>query len=106
MASTAASSVDASPPPSVEEQVALVLKSMQQPPKDGEEWFVISKRWLNRFLAQSHEQRQSLSLSKEDAEMELGAIDNKPIVDQTQLGELNKKKESNRTYSPPRVLKL
>lgn len=84
--------------PSIEEQVQMVYQAKLAPNmEEGAVWYIISGRWLNKFLAQSP--GSEIVLSKEDAEAELGPIDNSDLVDTSQLQEQPKKKLDDSTSS-------
>lgn len=96
--STTATSVSSTSRPSIEEQVQIVFKAKLTPfMEEGAVWYIISGRWLNKFLAQSPS--SGIVLSKEDAEAELGPIDNSDLVDTSQLQEQPKKKLDDSTSS-------
>lgn len=96
--STTATSVSSTSRPSVEEQVQMVYQAKLAPSmEEGAVWYIISGRWLNKFLAQSPS--SEIVLSKEDAESELGPIDNSDLVDTSQLQEQPRKNLDDSTSS-------
>lgn len=96
--STTATSVSSTSRPSIEEQVRIVFQAKLNPcMEEGAVWYIISGRWLNKFLAQSPS--SEIVLSKEDAEAELGPIDNSDLVDTSQLQEQPRKKSDDSTSS-------
>lgn len=95
--STAATSISSVSRPSVEEQTQIVYQAKLAPQmEEGAVWYIISGRWLNRFLAQSPDNK--IVLSKEDSEGELGPIDNSDLVDTSELQEQTKKKSDDSTF--------
>lgn len=65
---------------------------------EGAVWYIISGRWLNKFLAQSQE---GIVLSKEDIEGELGPIDNSDLVDTSKLEDGAKKSDDSTSSNLP-----
>ncbi|KAJ5908782.1 hypothetical protein N7495_001464 [Penicillium taxi] len=62
----------------IDEQVAQVLTLSQQPLKDGQKGFVISKVWLNRVFARST--THSHLADKDSLSHELGPVDNTDVI--------------------------
>ena len=73
----------ASPPPTIEEQIQVVLLGLNRPMEEGSEYCVINGKWLQKFM--SYEPTSNVQLSKEEAEAELGPIDNSCLVDSEKL---------------------
>ena len=69
----------ASPPPSIEEQIQVVFLGIHRPMEEGSEYCMINGKWLRKFL--SYEPSSNIQLTKEEAEAELGPIDNSCLVD-------------------------
>lgn len=68
-----------SPPPTIDDQIQTVLLGFHRPLEAGEEYCVISGKWLRKLL--SYDKTSEPVLSKEEAEGELGPIDNSDLVD-------------------------
>lgn len=91
--STSVTSISSVSVPSVEEQVQLIIQAKWATQvKEGDVGYVISGRWLKKLLAKSPD--SEANLSKEDAEAELGPIDNSDLVDTAQVQGQSKKKSA------------
>ncbi|PWW77439.1 UCH-domain-containing protein [Tuber magnatum] len=82
--STSATSVSSVSIPSLEDQAHIIIKSkIETKLNEGDLGYVISGPWLNQLLAKFSD--SGLQLTKEDAENEIGPIDNSDLVDATQM---------------------
>ncbi|KAF8423548.1 hypothetical protein EV426DRAFT_667350 [Tirmania nivea] len=68
-----------SPLPTIDQQIQTVLLGIHRPMQEGEEFCVISGKWLRKFL--SNDKGSDIVLTKEEAEEPLGPIDNSDLVD-------------------------
>jgi len=68
-----------SPPPTLDQQIQTVRLGIHRPMQAGEEYCVISGKWLKKFL--SNDTESDIVLTKEEAEGPLGPIDNSDLVD-------------------------
>jgi ubiquitin carboxyl-terminal hydrolase 4/11/15 len=79
--STATSIVPA-PPPSVEEQIRMYKAANKLSLEEGGIYYIISRTWVNQFIAQSHEAAMAAGIDlKQISGEELGPIDNTSITD-------------------------
>ncbi|MCJ1476654.1 CSN-associated deubiquitinating enzyme Ubp12 [Lambiella insularis] len=62
--------------PSIDDQIAQVMRLAQALPQDGQKGYVISLKWLNRVLARGTQLRKSGKQTKEVMEGEIGPVDN------------------------------
>jgi len=69
----------ASPQPTLDQQIQTVQLGIYRPMQEGEEYCVISGKWLKKFL--SNDKGSDIVLTKEEAEGPLGPIDNSDLVD-------------------------
>ncbi|CUS12000.1 unnamed protein product [Tuber aestivum] len=96
--STSATSVSSVSIPSLEDQAHFILKSkFETKLNEGDLGYIISGRWLNRLLARSSD--WGVQLTKEDAESEIGPIDNSDLVDETQMQGQAKNTSDDSTFS-------
>ena len=98
-ATSAATSIATPSPPSLEEQVGMVIAEKRAELKEGETYYLISGTWLMRFLVQLPEYAKNIQIDKEEMEKELGPIDNAPIVD-VEMQEERKKSEGGMSHHP------
>lgn len=88
-----ATSIVASPPPSVPDQIEMLLVANAKSPREGEIYYVIASSWLKRFIAQSPDAAQDAHIDlKEIPDEPLTPIDNSSIVNTEQIAELERKK--------------
>lgn len=80
--STAPTSVAESTTPNKEEQVETVKAGLIAQLKEGEEYYVISLKWLRRFIGEG--------VSKEETGLPVGRIDNSDIIDTEEMRGLEK----------------
>jgi len=96
--STSATSASSLSIPSLEEQAHFIMKSKYQTElKAGDLGYIISGPWLNQLIAKSPD--SGVQLTKEDAESEIGPIDNSDLVDTTQMQWQAKKTSDDSTFS-------
>ncbi|KAF8455303.1 hypothetical protein BGX38DRAFT_1267224 [Terfezia claveryi] len=68
-----------SSPPTLDQQIQTVHLGIYRPMREGEEYCVLSGKWLRKFL--SNDTGSDIVLTKEEAEGPLGPIDNSDLVD-------------------------
>ncbi|RPB02077.1 UCH-domain-containing protein [Choiromyces venosus 120613-1] len=96
--SASATSVSSVSIPSIEDQVDFILKTrLEARIKEGDLGYIISGPWLYQFMAKAPD--SGIPLSKEDAEREMGPIDNSDLVDTTQIQGQAKKTSDDSTCS-------
>lgn len=79
-AGSSATSVE--PMPSVDEQVARVMTMIEVKPKDRQEGYIISERWLERVWARTSENiARPQDFNKEATQGDIGPVDNSELVD-------------------------
>jgi len=84
--------------PSFEDQAHFIMKSkFQTELKAGDLGYIISGSWLNQLLAKSSD--PGVQFTKEEAESEIGPIDNSGLVDATQMQGQAKKTSDDSTFS-------
>ncbi|KAI5786996.1 hypothetical protein DFH27DRAFT_528216 [Peziza echinospora] len=86
-----------SPPPDIEDQLTTVYLGIHQPPQEGDDYCVITGKWLKKFL--SYNKDSDIQLTKEEAEGDLGPIDNTNLLDTAALALL--KQQNVVVLSPP-----
>ena len=62
--------------PAIDDQIAMVSKLAQTPPKDKQKGYVISKQWLDRVQARGTQTHKTIKPSKDVLEGEIGPVDN------------------------------
>ena len=62
--------------PPIDEQIAEVMKLMQQPLADGQMGYIISNKWLEEAQSHGTSPRKSSKMAKEGAQTSLGPVDN------------------------------
>ncbi|KAF8466708.1 hypothetical protein BDZ91DRAFT_657727, partial [Kalaharituber pfeilii] len=90
-----------SPPPTLEQQLSIVLLGIHRPIVEGQDYCVISGKWLKKFLAA--QSNTEIQLTKEEAEGELGPIDNSDVVDKAALEQMQAKGVNFLITKPPKA---
>lgn len=75
--------------PSIDDQIAQVLKLAQDPVQEGQKGYIITKEWLTRVMARGTQTHKNGKVSKELMEGEIGPVDNtglNMITDPTSAG--------------------
>jgi ubiquitin carboxyl-terminal hydrolase 4/11/15 len=85
---------------SIDDQIAKVVALANEPLKDGQKGYVISSRWVKTLYARSTSYADKAD--KESADNELGPVDNRDIVLDTDPANSNFKYENGEPYVPLR----